>query len=78
MDLESDNPDISQIEECLKEIKHWMSLNFLKLNNDKTEVIEIGMYQNVVNSLSVAGFDIIPKEKGREKRILVATSAYDS
>ena len=42
-----------------------MSLNFLKLNNDKTEVIEIGMYQNVVNSLSVAGFDIIPKEKAK-------------
>ena len=42
-----------------------MKVHFLKLNNDKTDVIEIGIYQNFVSSLSVSGFDVVPKEKAK-------------
>ena len=42
-----------------------MRHNFLKLNNDKTEVVEIGIYMNMVSSLKVSGFEIVPKEKAK-------------
>ena len=31
-----------QLQECLKNIKAWMTQNFLLLNSDKTEVVVIG------------------------------------
>ena len=65
IDINCDDPDLTKIEECLIEIKCWMKVNFLKLNNDKTEVIEIGIYQNVVDSLSVSGINVVPKEKAK-------------
>ena len=35
------------IEGCVPEIRAWMSSNFLKLNNDKTEVIIFGSAQQL-------------------------------
>ena len=35
-----------QVEFCLYEIKLWMSVNFLKLNKEKTAVIVFGPKQN--------------------------------
>ena len=29
----------TRVENCVKEIKEWMAKNFLKLNDDKTELI---------------------------------------
>ena len=57
---------MTQVKKCLEEIKYWMKDNFLKLNNEKTEVIEIGMYLNMVSSLKVSGFEILPKEKAKK------------
>ena len=65
IDIDCDEPDLSQIEKCLDEIKLWMRQNFLKLNDDKTEVVEIGIYMNTVSSLNVSGLEIVPKEKAK-------------
>ena len=40
-------PDAAQdavlkIDQCCKEVKTWMASNYLKLNDDKTEVIIVG------------------------------------
>ena len=32
---------------CIRDIKQWMSLNFLKLNNNKTEILIIGYVTSV-------------------------------
>lgn len=32
---------------CIRDIKHWMSLNFLKLNDNKTEILMIGTATSV-------------------------------
>ena len=39
------NNAIEQIEACLDELRQWMSQNYLKLNNAKTEVIVVGSKQ---------------------------------
>ena len=39
------NNAIEQIEACLDELRQWMSRNYLKLNNAKTEVIVVGSKQ---------------------------------
>ena len=31
--------NITEIEECLSDIEKWMSINRLKLNKDKTEIL---------------------------------------
>ena len=33
---------IKQLEACSEDIKHWMTLNYLKLNDEKTDVLIIG------------------------------------
>ena len=33
---------LGQMEECISELRKWMSRNMLKLNNDKTEFIILG------------------------------------
>ena len=38
---------ISQLEACIAEVKEWMTLNLLKLNDDKTEFILFGTYQQL-------------------------------
>ena len=48
---------VSQMESCLRDIKQWMTVNKLKLNEDKTEVINItSLYykdRNLVQSINV-------------------------
>ena len=48
--------------DCLSSIYQWMTSNFLKLNSDKTEVLLIGIYQQLakyrVNSISVSGIQV--------------------
>ena len=53
---------IKNLENCLEDIRAWMSLNFLKLNGSKTEFIIVGVQQqlNKIRKLSIrVGYDII-------------------
>ena len=38
---------ISRLEACIAEVKEWMTLNLLKLNDDKTEFTLFGTYQQL-------------------------------
>jgi hypothetical protein len=42
-----------------------MPVNFLKLNEDKTEFIEIGPYVSPVSSLDIGGATLKPAEKAK-------------
>ena len=46
---------IKNLENCLEDIRAWMSLNFLKLNKNKTEFIIVGVQQQLdkVRDLSI-------------------------
>ena len=54
--------EILNLEKCLCDISVWMSQNKLKLNNDKTEIIQFGSKKHLaelnIKSLSVAGTDV--------------------
>ena len=64
-DVHSAKPDMSSISSCFSEIKQWMAVNFLKLNEDKTEFIEIGPYVSHIDALAIGGTKIIPVEKAK-------------
>ena len=51
--VHSSTPDLTAIKECFAEVKLWMSYNFLKLNDDKTEFIDIGYYISPIQSLDL-------------------------
>ena len=40
---------IKNLENCLEDIRAWMSLNYLKLNESKTEFIIVGVQQQLDN-----------------------------
>ena len=52
-DVHSSHPDLTKVNLCFKEIKQWMSANFLKLNDTKTEFIDIGVYESPIYSLKL-------------------------
>ncbi|KAL5260602.1 hypothetical protein ACHWQZ_G010676 [Mnemiopsis leidyi] len=64
-DVHSDSPDMQAIDLCCSEVKKWMAANFLKLNEDKTEFIEIGPYVSPITSLRIAGTDLKPVDKAK-------------
>ncbi len=39
---------VQQIEDCIKDIRAWMAINYLKLNDDKTEFLTIGSRQQLL------------------------------
>ena len=49
----NDMANISTLHDCMTAIKDWMSLNFLQLNPDKTEVLFFGT-NNIISSLSLS------------------------
>ena len=59
-DMELTN-SITKIEECLSDIDKWMSINRLKLNKDKTELLQLFSKYNPQKSLPPLRFgtDII-------------------
>jgi len=59
-DVHSDNPDLEAIKVCFQEIKQWMLKNFLKLNEDKTELLDIGPYVSTIKSLNLGSLEINP------------------
>ena len=64
-DVHSKDPDLNAIKLCFKEIKQWMSRNFLKLNEDKTELLDVGPYVSPISSLDLGGFSITPVQKAK-------------
>ena len=64
-DVHSDNPDISRLCDCYQDIKKWMSSCFLKLNEEKTEIMEIGPYMNKFDQICLGEtvIDLVPKAK---------------
>ena len=46
----------SKLQTCLKDIKSWMSCNFLMLNSEKTEILVLGP-KNLRDSMSTATLD---------------------
>ena len=60
---------IARIESCVSEIREWMSENFLKLNDEKTEFILIGSRQQLsklnVPHITIGDSDITPAAKAR-------------
>lgn len=58
-DVHSHNPDLSAVKQCFQDIKTWMTNNFLKLNDDKTEFIDIGYYVSPIKSLDLAEFSFV-------------------
>ena len=47
---------LSKLQTCLKDIKSWMSCNFLMLNSEKTKIIVLGP-KNLRDSMSTATLD---------------------
>ena len=54
---------ITKLENCIETVQHWMQINFLKLNENKTEFIILGLSQQLrkVGNITIKiGEDIIP------------------
>ena len=52
-DVHADEPNIDPITNCYTDIKNWMQENFLKMNENKTELLEIGPYQSQFKELKL-------------------------
>uniref|UniRef100_A0A3B1JNM0 Reverse transcriptase domain-containing protein n=1 Tax=Astyanax mexicanus TaxID=7994 RepID=A0A3B1JNM0_ASTMX len=64
---------INQITDCIKDIKNWMTHNFLLLNSDKTEVLLLGpnIDKNInVNTVDIDGHLIIPGKTVRNLGVI--------
>ena len=59
------NLAVSRLELCVHDINEWMTMNFLKLNADKTEVVMLGFKAQLakinLTSVNIAGVDIAIK-----------------
>ena len=57
---------IQRIENCVRDIKSWMTNNFLKLNEDKTELVVVTSHDDISRSqqitMNIGGHDIGPSE----------------
>ena len=50
---------MESISTCVNEIQHWMNVNYLKLNRDKTEVIFLGTPQQLAKCHEIIPDNII-------------------
>ncbi len=68
------NEAVIKLEKCLVEIKEWMSVNKLKLNEDKTEFMIIGTRQQCqkvkIPHIEVNGHQIVPSTSVRNLGIM--------
>ena len=56
---------VSNIERCVLEIDHWMLVNRLKLNKDKTELLAKHLPMPIVQEISVVSETIHSSKKAR-------------
>jgi hypothetical protein len=61
----------SKIEACIREVKSWMSANFLRLNDDKTEIMLLGSKSSVkkIGTISLCIGQNIIKSSSHAKNI---------
>ena len=64
-DVHSKNVDLSQLTNCFNEVRCWMSENCMKLNEEKTEVMDIGMYKSSINEIKLHSEIIKPVSKAK-------------
>ena len=64
-DVHSQNPDLSKVKACFQEIKNWMAQNYLKLNEEKTEFLDIGPYVSPIRALDLGDTSLNPAEKAK-------------
>ena len=73
LSCEVNNLDIatSKIEACIREVKSWMSANFLRLNDDKTEIMLLGSKSSVkkIGTISLCIGQNIIKSSSHAKNI---------
>ena len=72
-DNDSKDAAIRSIQKCINEIKMWMTANYLKLNEDKTEIIIIsnnGSKKHLVESIERGGHYIYPVNTGKNLGVL--------
>ena len=66
---DDESQSIQKLEECVIEIREWMSINFLKLNDEKTELLFLGSPHNLskcsINSVKVGESVISASDKVR-------------
>ena len=65
LDVHSTTVDLTKITACFSEIRSWMSDNFLKLNEDKTEIMDIGLYESNIAEVQLHSETIIPVLKAK-------------
>ena len=58
--VNDDRMDFSDVNRCFTDIKCWMADNYLKLNDTKTEFVEIGRYESDVKSLQLDSVALEP------------------
>ena len=60
---------MARLEECIEDIRQWMTMNFLKLNDSKTEFVILGSPQDVAKvtewTVTVGGNEILPSTSAR-------------
>uniref|UniRef100_A0AAR2L787 Reverse transcriptase domain-containing protein n=1 Tax=Pygocentrus nattereri TaxID=42514 RepID=A0AAR2L787_PYGNA len=63
---------LNQITDCIREIRKWMTLNFLLLNSDKTEVLLLGPKLDKIDNIVVEidGHLIIPGKTVRNLGVI--------
>ena len=59
-DINTDSPELSNVTLCFEEIKAWITNNFMKLNSDKTKVMEIGYYESSLEHVLIDNIPIQP------------------
>ena len=64
-DVHSTIIDLSNLKNCFNEVRCWMTENFMKLNKDKTEVMDIGMYQSNIDEILLHTEVIRPVPKAK-------------
>ena len=59
------NATVMRLRSCFDSIKKWMAANFLKLNENKTEVLEIGLKENTYSDISLGNCSLKVSEKAK-------------
>ena len=74
-DPESMHRAISKVQTCVTDIKYWMTDNYLKLNEEKTEVIIIARKgqksDTSIESVDIGGHAIVPSSTVRNLGVMI-------